>query len=510
MEPDTIDGPDFEVGVATSEVTEEGMVGMYQGEEVLLLRHEGRLIAIGARCTHYGALLVGSRIFGGQLRCPWHHAGFCIDTGRAERAPALSDLPVYDVTETGGRVIVTGRRSPHPPHKKDSVGHVVVIGGGAAGMAAVETLRREGHQGQVTLIDRAGIPVDRPNLSKDYLAGNAPEAWLHPRDASFYEGLDVNLLVGEVDGVDADRRAVFLKDMDIGYDALLIATGALPRRLHVEGADGSHVHVLRSLEHCKRIIVSSAGLRGAVVLGAGFLGLEVADALTSRGLSVTVVAPELVPLERVLGVELGREVVARAEASGVRMLLGRRCTRIRGDGVVLDDGTVVDAQLVVVAIGVTPEPSVAAAAGVDMGADGSILVDAHLNTNRPGIWAAGDVASWWSPRFRTHLRSEHWVTAQRMGQIAAKNMLGQARPFDAVPFFWTTVAGLDIKWVGQPVGFDAYTIDGSISAHDCCVTYTRNGETVAVATVGRDLESLDAERNLERVAASTVSPTEDR
>jgi NADPH-dependent 2,4-dienoyl-CoA reductase/sulfur reductase-like enzyme len=433
---------------------------------------------------------------GERIHCPWHHAIFDIATGEAVGAPALNPIPVYIPTEREGRVYVTGPvESPAeeriPASNPDSI---VIVGAGAAGATAAETLRRFGYTNPITLIgDEA--PVDRPNLSKDYLAGTAPEEWMALRSADYYQKNDIDLMVDRrVVRIDPAQRRIELDDgRQLPYAALLLAPGAEPRRLSINGADLPHVHYLRSFEDSRRIIDALDGATTAVIIGAGFIGLEVAASLRNRGLDVSVIEPELIPLARKVGETLGRFVLGLHKEHGVVFHLGRTVTEIGSREVTLDDGTAVPADLVVIGIGVVPRVDLAEAAGLDV--DAGILVDDRLRTSDPHIWAAGDVARYPDPR-AGRVRIEHWVLAERQGQAVARNMLGHDLAFDDPPFFWSQHYDVPINMTGHADGFDEEIVVGRPSDRDVLVGYRKAGTIQAVASIYRDLDSLRAERAL--------------
>ena len=284
----------------------------------------------------------------------------------------------------------------------------------------------------------ADLPVDRPNLSKDFLAGKAPESWVFLKGARFYERRGIRLeLAATVTSLDTGGRRVGLADgRSIAFDKLLLATGAEPIRLDIPGADRPDVFTLRSLDDSRAIIGSAGEGRSAVVIGASFIGLEVAASLIARGLRVRVVAPDAQPLGKVLGSELGGFVRAEHEAHGVAFHLGRKPAAIEERHVVLDDGARLEADLVVMGVGVRPRTAIAEAAGLRI--DRGVVVDAFLETSAPGIFAAGDIARFpYVLAGGGALRIEHWVVAERQGQIAAMNMLGARQRYEQAPFFWS-------------------------------------------------------------------------
>jgi NADPH-dependent 2,4-dienoyl-CoA reductase/sulfur reductase-like enzyme/nitrite reductase/ring-hydroxylating ferredoxin subunit len=493
-------GPDFEKGYETENVREgEMFLGSAFGEPVLVARRGDELFAIGATCTHYGGPLAEGMMVDCTVHCPWHHARFDLRTGEAIAAPALNNVACYKIEIRGERFFVTGKIGKKPERRpKSSPASVVIIGAGAAGGAAAEMLRREGYDGPVTLIGAdESLPYDRPNLSKDYLAGSAPEEWIPLRPPEFYREQKIDALTNTtVTSIDPKAKQVMLSDgRSLGYGALLLATGAEPIHLTVPGADLPHAFYLRTLTDSRRIIEKAKNARRAVVIGASFIGLEVAWSLRERKLEVAVLGRDSVPLGKVLGTEMGNLVRETHEAHGVKFHFGRRTAAIHDRYVQLDDGTKLDCDLVVVGIGVRPNTHLAEQAGI--ATDNGVLVNEFLETNIPGIFAAGDIARWPDPR-AGRIRVEHWVVAQRQGQTAARNILGARESFTIPPFFWSNHFDLHIHYVGHGSGGDDASVSGDLNAKDASVIFRSDGKLSAVASVGRDLENLEAEVALER------------
>jgi apoptosis-inducing factor 3 len=500
------DTPDLTLGIAETDLAAGAMLAGQAGEETVLLARVGaEIFAIGATCTHYGGPLAEGLIVGEEVRCPWHHACFSLRTGEALAAPALTSTPCWRVERRDGRIFVreklpdTARRTRATPRPAGaSPPRMVIIGGGAAGFAAAEMLRREGFDGAVTLISaEEAAPYDRPNLSKDYLAGTAPEEWIPLRPPEFYRETGIELrLRTTATAIDAAGRRVILADGErLGFDKLLLATGAEPIRLQVPGADLPHVRTLRSLADSRELIARAAPGNRAAVVGASFIGLEAAAALRQRGLAVDVVAPEARPMERILGSALGDFVRSLHEAHGVVFHLGRTLAGIEADRVRLDNGATMDAELVVVGIGVRPRIDLAEAAGLRI--DRGVVVNDYLETSASGIFAAGDIARWPDLYSGERLRIEHWVVAERQGQTAARNMLGQGQRYTAVPFFWSQHYDISIDYIGHAAIWDEILHDGDIGAHDAALRFRRAGRTLAVATIFRGRESLLAEAAME-------------
>ncbi|HUC16406.1 MAG TPA: FAD-dependent oxidoreductase [Acetobacteraceae bacterium] len=504
-ETSELPGPDFAAGIDADVLADGAMLlGHAGGEAVLLARRGAEWFAVGASCSHYHGPLAEGLMVGETVRCPWHHACFSLRDGAALRAPALDPLPSWRVEHVGKRVFVRERRpAPAPgllPVGTTTPRRIVIVGGGAAGNEAAETLRAEGYEREIVLVGaEPSLPCDRPNLSKDFLAGSAPEEWVFLRAEAFYREHRITLALGTpATALDPAARELRLADGRVlEWDALLLATGAAPRRLAIPGADLPHVFTLRSLADCRAIIARAGAARSAVVVGASFIGLEAAASLATRGLAVAVVAPEAQPMANVLGPELGSFLKGLHEAHGVAFHLGTTPRTITGQGMTLANGTELKADLVLVGIGVRPETALAEAAGLSV-SDG-VLVDEFLATSAPGIFAAGDIACWPDRRRNgERLRIEHWVVAEQQGKLAARNMLGLREPCDIVPFFWTQQYDVSLNYVGHAAHWERLELEGSPEARDCRVTYFTGGRKSAVATIFRDLESLEAEVEFER------------
>jgi apoptosis-inducing factor 3 len=499
-----LSGPDLAQGIAASDVAEGSMLlGHADGESVLVARSASHVFAVGATCTHYGGPLADGLVVGDTVRCPWHHACFSLRSGAAMVPPAFNPVTCFDVEQRGDRLFVLGKskKRHEAATVRSGLGSVVIVGGGAAGHAAAETLRREGYIGKLTLLSAdPAPPVDRPNLSKDYLAGTAPEAWIPLRPPEFYAEHQIDLvLAARASSIDVAKKRVIMADgLSHAYDALLLATGAEPVRLQIPGAELPHVHYLRSLGDSRAIIGALGAAKRAVVLGSGFIGLEAAASLRKRGLDVHVVSTDARPLEKVLGPALGDFIKSVHEKHGVVFHLGQQARSISATQVTLSDGSTLAADLVIAGIGVRPDLALAETAGLSL--DRGIVVGKYLETNVAGIYAAGDAARFPDPRSGENIRVEHWIVAQRHGQIAARNMLGHRDVCDFVPFFWSAHHDVTISYIGHAQSWDSIEIEGSIEAMDCLVKYRQNGRTLAVAAINRDKALLEAELALERAA----------
>jgi NADPH-dependent 2,4-dienoyl-CoA reductase/sulfur reductase-like enzyme/nitrite reductase/ring-hydroxylating ferredoxin subunit len=505
--PASSSDPDLAQGVAFDDLEDGGLLAGHVGDEAVVLARRGsEVFAIGAACTHYGAPLKDGLLVGDTVRCPWHHAAFCLRTGAAVRAPALNPVSCWRVERQHGVVRVKDKiesivRAP-PPAASGMPKSVVIVGGGAAGNAAAEMLRREGYSGRLTMLSADGsAPCDRPNLSKGFLAGTASDASNLLRSLEFYEqnGIDLKLNA-RVATIDRGASVVHLVDgSSYPYEALLLATGAEPVPLDVPGADLPHVRYLRTLADSRALVPKARGSRQAVVIGASFIGLEVAASLRARDVEVHVVAPDSIPMERVLGAEVGTFVRRLHEGHGVVFHLEATVRSIDERSVTLASGERLDADLVVVGIGVRPALALAEQAGLAV--DRGVTVDAYLQTSAPDIFAAGDIARWPDRLTGENIRVEHWVVAERQGQTAARNILGQRERFDCVPFFWTEQYDFSLGYVGHAERWDTVDVKGQLAARDCTITYRRGNKKLAMAVVHRDLEGVQAEVEFERAMA---------
>jgi len=502
---------DLKDGFPIAELAEGGIIsGRIDGEEAILVRRGKDFFAVGAACTHYHGPLAKGLIVGNTIRCPLHHACFSLRTGEALHAPALDPIACWRVEVMRNKIFVREKLGPPKGTLESAVAPpaefptaVVIAGGGAAALAAADMLRRSGYCGPVTMVSADDVaPYDRPNLSKDFLAGTAPEEWMPLRSAQYYIDRKIDLVLNQrVTAIDAARSIVRLSDgRQLAYGALLLATGADPIHLDIPLTAAARIFYLRSFADSRAILAAAESAKAAVIVGAGFIGLEVAASLRARGIDVHVVGLEQVPLERVMGRDVGAFLRGLHESHGVTFHLGQSVSRVDGKHVTLTDGTSVQADFVVLGVGVRPAIAFAQQAGLAI--DRGISVNEYLETSAPGVFAAGDIARWPDPHSGDRIRVEHWVVAQRQGQAAARNMLGLRAPFAVVPFFWSQHYDVVINYVGHAEKYDAATIEGALQSHDCAVTYRRGARTLAVATIARDLRSLQAECAMETTTHS--------
>lgn len=498
--------PDFAAGVPVSALPEgEPILGHVGEAEVILVRRGELFHAVSAYCTHYHGPLAEGVVVGDTVRCPSHHACFSLRNGEVLGAPGMKALACWEVERLGNTVRVGERRSEtrqgswHPKSPSALPDRIVIIGAGAAGNTAAESLRWHGYMGQITLLDAGpDLPPDRPNLSKDYLAGDAPEDWVPLRGEDFYAQQKIDLRRNcEVKSIHREEHRVELVDgSSVSYDKLLLATGANPIKLPIPGVHFSHVHFLRSTSDCRSIIAAiDEGAKRAVIVGASFIGLEVAASLVNRGLEVHVVAPEKIPLARVFGETLGRFVQSLHESKGVRFHLKHGVKGIGRDAIELEDGLHLEADMIVIGVGVRPATTLAESAGLKV--DIGVTVDEYMRTSDPDIYAAGDIAAWPHGSSGERIRVEHWNVAQQQGRVAARNLLGAREPYRQVPFFWSQHYDVSINYVGYAPEWDHIEQQGRPEDRDCAFTYFLSGKRLAMASISRDRLSLETEADME-------------
>lgn len=481
-------------GIAASDLGDDAMIaGRVGDEDVVLLRSGGRLCALSGTCPHAGAPLAEGLVVDGTLRCPWHHARFDCATGEAVGAPAFGALDRFAVSEEDGVIRVGAKLPvPQPVAAANQPGRIVIVGGGAAGHACAEMLARHGAGSAVTLLsDDADAPYDRTACSKQYLAGKVGRDEIA---LPVPQGVVVRLAT-DVEGIDAAGRFVQVAGGEsIAYDRLVLATGAEPLVPPFDGADRANVHVVRTLADADALVARATEGKRALVIGSSYIGLEVAASLIGRKLEVTVVADADVPLAKTAGPEVGSMIRRLHESKGVTFKAGRTVRAWDGNAATLDDGSRVEADLIVAGTGVRPRVELARAAGLALAEEdngGGIAVDATLRTSDPAIFAIGDVANVPDPRLGHAIRVEHWVVAQHMGQWLARHLLGLVDgDYGDVPFFWSGHYDVSLRYVGHVASPEERHIDGDIAAKDFAVSFEEEGKRQALLTCGRDREAL--------------------
>ena len=463
------------------------------GQQVLLIRLEGSYRAFGATCPHQGAPLAEGVLHEGHIRCPWHQSLFDAQSGEMIAPPSLDSLPRFDARVAGQELRV---RLPSPasearepamvgPDPKTDERVFIILGAGAAGVVAGQSLRQLGFRGRVVMMTREEDPTyDRTTLSKSHLA-KAEADFPALRGDEFFAIHGIELLKGRhVTEVDVRSRTVSCSDHTwMQYDQLLLATGAVPRSLEVAGEKLSNVFLLRSYRDAQAIRAAvAAGAKRAVVVGASFIGMEVAAALTGRGLTVTVVAPESAPFKTSLGERIGRMYQQVHEQKGTTFLLGAKLDRLEGDTAVreavLVGGERLPTDLVVAGVGVRLATDYLR--DLEVNPDGSVTVDEHLRAVG-NVFAAGDIARFPDWRGGEPIRIEHWRLAQEHGRIAAMNMVGRETAYLGVPFFWTNQHKVSVQYVGYARTWDEVLYDGDVEERQFIAYYLSDGRVLAAA-----------------------------
>ncbi|XP_045125782.1 apoptosis-inducing factor 3-like isoform X1 [Portunus trituberculatus] len=473
----------------------------FNGEKVLVVHHKGQLSAIGSKCSHYGAPLEKGTLCEGRVRCPWHGACFNVATGDIEDFPGLDSIPKYDIEVAEGQVkvrasktlLINGKRTKamakRDPNNNSSF---VIIGGGGAGASCAEALRQEGFTGRVILITQESqLPYDRPKLSK--AMDIAPEKILL-RSESFYESGDIEVLMGvSAEGVNTEEKMIHLSTGDtVAYEKLFIATGGKPRRLGIAGDQLPNVWVVRSPQDANAVAAAAAQKR-VVVVGTSFIGMEVAAFLSSndRAASVTVIGNTSVPFEYSLGHDVGQRIQEMFEEKGVKFIAKSGVVGISEDegkasGVTLDSGETVEADVVVLGVGVVPNTEFLETSSIPRNQRGYIPVNEHLETSIPGVFCGGDIAAF--PLFiegGEEVSIGHWQVALGHGHTAALNMTGQNVAVKSVPFFWTVLYGKSLRYTGYGK-YDNVIIGGDLENLSFIAYYCRGDKVVSLASLGKD------------------------
>jgi NADPH-dependent 2,4-dienoyl-CoA reductase/sulfur reductase-like enzyme/nitrite reductase/ring-hydroxylating ferredoxin subunit len=470
---------------------------------VLLCRINDEFFAVGALCTHYGAPLDEGILKNDTIICPWHHACFNAKSGNLLEPPAMDALPKYEVKMTGDSIKINVPDEIQSSRKPDMVKKdtksdnrtFVIIGAGASAYFAAQSMRENGFKGNIIMVTKENRkPYDRPNLSKEYLAGSAEPEWMPLRPDEFFEEYGIEIKQ------EIEVRSINLKEMSVSfgnneklkYDRLLIATGGVPRKLNVPGVELKNIFYLRSFSDADEIIRAVKKSEKAVVIGAGFIAMETAHSLTERNIKVTVVAPDEVPFERNFGKEIGKLFKKEHEKNGTSFKLNSKVIGFRGSdkvkSVLLESGEEIETDLVIIGIGV--KPATKFISGIDLLEDGSIKTDSYLQV-KEDVYASGDIVTFPDIRTENYTRIEHWRLAQQLGRVAGANMAGRSLKYEEIPFFWTVQAGMTLRYVGFVKDWDEIIIDGNITDKKFIVYFVKNNVIMAAAGINRDKE-MDA------------------
>jgi NADPH-dependent 2,4-dienoyl-CoA reductase/sulfur reductase-like enzyme/nitrite reductase/ring-hydroxylating ferredoxin subunit len=486
-----------------------------KGEDLLLVRIGDRLYVTESSCPHYGAPLNEGLLSGDTITCPWHHARFDVATGKLKAPPALDDVRSFSTKVENGDVFIGPPVASLP--SRDAGGKdrtYAIVGAGAAGNAAAETLRREGFSGRILLITAENAaPYDRPALSKGFMAGESSSDSLPLREKEFYEKMGIELLTGcRIRQLKpAERTLCFSGGEEVKYDAVLLATGGKPRPLPVPGADLRNVYLLRSMNDAEAILEATKKAEKVVIVGSGFIGLEAAASLRHRDLKVDVASREEIPMARIFGERIGRWFQRMHEAQGVRFHPGVDAERIEkhGDGVRvhLSDGAEIESDIIVVGLGI--DPAVDYLKDTNLLQDGAVMVNERLETKEDGVFAAGDIALFPGRHTGGMHRIEHWVVAEAQGRHAARAMLGSRDPYEEIPFFWTRQYGKSIKYIGYGSSFDRIAFRGDVEEDSFFAGYYRDGRLQAASSLNGGNEFIALGERLRAGHPPTAEAFED-
>ncbi|XP_039724340.1 apoptosis-inducing factor 3 isoform X1 [Pteropus medius] len=484
--------------------------------KVLLVKDNGEFHALGHKCPHYGAPLVKGVLSRGRVRCPWHGACFNISTGDLEDFPGLDSLHKFQVKIEKEKVYIRASKQALQLQRRTKVmakcispsaGHsgstnVLIVGAGAAGLVCAETLRQEGFSDRIVLctLDRH-LPYDRPKLSKS-LDAQPEQLALRPKEFFRAYGIEV-LTEAQVVTVDVRNKKVVFKDgFKLEYSKLLLAPGSSPKTLSCKGKEVENVFTIRTPEDANRVVRLARG-RNAVVVGAGFLGcqfaahhpgpgMEVAAYLTEKAHSVSVVELEETPFRRFLGERVGRALMKVFENNRVKFYMQTEVSELRAQEgklkeVVLKSSKVVRADVCVVGIGAVPATGFLRQSGIGLDSRGFIPVNKMMQTNIPGVFAAGDAVTFplaWRNNRKVNI--PHWQMAHAQGRVAAQNMLAQEAEINTVPYLWTAMFGKSLRYAGYGEGFDDVIIQGDLEELKFVAFYTKGDEVIAVASMNYD------------------------
>lgn len=465
--------------------------------KVLLVRTQGQYTAVGSQCSHYNAPLIKGVLIGDRVRCPFHGACFSVKTGDIEDYPGLDSLPCYKVTVRNGQVYVTIDKKSLMQTKRmkemcsvspDVKYTVVLIGGGPSSLVCAETLRQNCYQGRIIMITKDTLPpFDKPKLSK---AMNVDSSSILLRSKDFYQEFGIDVWTQkEVVSVNSTEKFVKMSDGTLQhYDQLLLATGCRARPLSCPGWDLEGVKLLESYDDAKEIHSFSLGQK-AVVIGTSFIGMEAASYLSDKAASVAVVGTSGYPFERCLGLEIGKMAMHMLEEHGVKFYMSNGVSEIRGQNgkvkkVILKDGTILDADVVITGIGVIPNSDFLQGSGVEMDRQKAVIVNKLMMTNIPDVFSAGDVTSFpLTIRGDQRVRIGHWQMSHAQGRVAALNMLKKTTEIKSVPFFWTVLLGKSIRYAGYGEGYTEIIFKGKVDERKFLAFYLKEDVVVAAASL---------------------------
>ena len=496
--------------ITNTENFQEGKIKVVKSEATTfaLVKSNGRFYAFKHSCPHHGANFKDGIISGKTIICPWHHAHFDLETGEMLEPPGPESLEMFHVFEKDGRIYVDlfSAKKPEavPVGKTYSANPAyVIIGAGAAGAAAAETLRKNDFNGRIILISKEETEYyDRTLLSKEFLSEGKTLNRIPVRSGEFYRESGIERVTGDVEALDIKSRKVICEDgSEIFFDKLLIATGGVPFRPQFPGNDSENVYTLRSLPDAEKIRQAAERCSKAVIIGASFIGMECAASLRKLGLDITVTAIENLPFENVLGKEVGKSILKDHEAHGVEFHMGQTVKRIFNKKsnvmVELANGTILEGGFAILGTGVRPATAFIDSSMLER--DGSLKVDANMHVMKApeNIFAAGDIASFPYKGQGNHIRVEHWRVAEQLGICAAKNMCGQKCGFDGIPLFWTDQFDINLCYVGYSTFHNEVFVDGN-PEEDFIAFYVKGNKIESAAGKWRDADMCAIEERMKK------------
>ncbi|XP_044079085.1 apoptosis-inducing factor 3 [Siniperca chuatsi] len=467
---------------------------------VLLTRSEGKYSAIGNQCTHYGAPLSKGVISGHTVRCPWHGACFNVHTGDLEEFPGMDCLPCHKVKIQNSKVYVSVNKKTLRQEKRvksmgtavPGVTHtVLLLGGGAASLICAETLRQENFRGRIIMVTRDDLlPYDKTRLSK---VMNVESESILLRRMEFFHQYDIEVwLRKEALSVDTDKKTVTFHDGSVqSYDQLLISTGCRAKGLDLPGMKLDNVKMLETPEDARQIHTACLGCN-VVLVGTSFVGMEIASYLIDKASSITVIGSSELPYQNTLGREVGRVTMMMLSEKNVSFYMNDIVTEVRGvagkvNAVVLKNGKVIPADVLIVGIGIKPNSEFLRGSKIQMDSKNFVTVDKHMHTNVPGVFCGGDLATFPLAMAKNQLVNiGHWQMAQAHGRIAALNMLGKPTELSSVPFYWTVLLGTTIRYAGYGEGYTDIVIKGKFEDRKFLALYIKNDEVIAAASLNYD------------------------
>ena len=467
--------------------------------DVLLARADGQYYALYPKCTHYQAPLAKGLLNGHRLVCPWHNACFDVRDGHRLEAPALNGLPTHEVRIEGDQVFVrltTSKESLENPMVTPDEANAdvyAIVGGGGAGAFAAEAMREGGFTGRIVMLTESQEgPYDRPNCSKDYLQGKAPDEWMPLRTEEFYKDYGIEIRTGQqVTSLDPATKQIELASGEtLSYEKALVCSGGKPNTLPGLNTAMKGVYTLRSLHDSQHLREMGHQGKRVVIIGSSFIGLEGAMSLRKLGCEVEVVGTESIPFAKIVGDKIGRIMQGWHEKEGIRFHLGCRVERLEGgdtvNAVVLDNGQRLPVDFVLLGLGVKPNTDFLK--GISSEKDGGLKTDEYLKL-ADDLYAAGDIAHY--PTADGTQRIEHWKVAGLQGYAAGMAMAGKEEPYQAVPFFWTNQQGKRINYVGHADHFDDIIYDGNPETDEAFLALYIQDKTIkAAAGLKRDQDII--------------------